>query len=134
MIDGSYIFYQSPSYYKGGYPDTTETMEAIRYTIKNGKLEGTWQIKDRKERILEKGEYKNGQKTGTWEVISYTESDFRDADEQIKIEKIRYHDGRPRKSIITIEDKIFVWEEPIHSQLIRKQKVIKKYKHFALKK
>lgn len=54
MIDGSYIFYQSPRYYKGGYPDTTETMEAIRYTIKNGKLEGDWIITHRTNRVLER--------------------------------------------------------------------------------
>lgn len=134
MTDGNYIFYQSPSYYKGGYPDTTETMEVIRYNIKNGKLEGTWQIKDRKGRVLEKGEYKNGQKIGTWEVVSYTKSDLENADEQIRIEKIQFKKGEPRKSVTTIEDMIFVWEEPFVPQLIRKQKVIKKYKHFAVKK
>lgn len=134
MTDGSYIFYQSPSYYKGGYPDTTETMEVIRYNIKNGKLEGTWQIKDRKGRVLEKGEYRDGQKIGTWEVISYVESDLRNADEQVRIEKIQFKHGQPRKSVTTIEDKAFVWEEPFHAQIIRKQKVIKKYKHFTMKK
>lgn len=134
MIDGEYVFFQSRSYWRGGYPDVADTLEAIRYTIKNGKLEGTWQIKDRKGRILEKGEYENGQKSGTWEVISYTESDLKEADEQVRIEKIHFKNGEPRKSVTTIEDKVFVWEEPFQYQLIRKQKVIKKYKHFAVKK
>ncbi|MFN8278652.1 MAG: hypothetical protein U0V49_00060 [Saprospiraceae bacterium] len=134
MIDGEYVFFQSRAFWRGGYPDVADTLEAIRYNIKNGKLEGTWQIKDRKGRILEKGEYENGQKSGTWEVISYTESDLKEADEQVRIEKIHFKNGKPRKSVTTIEDKVFVWEEPFHSQLIRKQKVIKKYKHFAIKK
>ncbi len=131
MIDGEYIFYQSRGYWLGGFSDT---LEAIRYNIKNGKLEGTWQIKDRNERILERGEYKNGQKTGTWEVISYTESDWKDADVQIKIEKILYQNGLPKKSYITVEDKVFVGDKPFHYQLIRKQKIKKKYKHFDIKK
>lgn len=134
MIDGEYVFYQSRAYWRGGYQDVADTLEAIRYNIKNGKLEGTWQIKDRKGRILEKGAYKNGQKSGTWEVISYTESDLKEADEQIRIEKIQYRNGLPQKAIITVEDRIFVWEEPYGSQTIRKQKIKKKYKHFDLKK
>lgn len=68
--DGHYVFYQSPDYYKGDYPDTTETLDAIRYTIRNGKLEGAWQVKDRKGRVLEQGNYKNSQKTGVWEIVS----------------------------------------------------------------
>jgi hypothetical protein len=134
MIDGEYIFFQSRGYWRGGYQDVSDTLEAIRYNIKNGKLEGTWQIKDRKGRVLEKGEYKNGQKTGTWKVNSYTESDLKDADEQIKIEKTKYQNGLPRKSVTTIEDKIVVWEEPFHSQIIRKQKIKKKYKQFNIEK
>jgi hypothetical protein len=134
MIDGEYIFYQSKGYWLGGTPDVSETLEAIRYNIKNGKLEGTWQIKDRKGRVLERGEYKNGQKTGTWEVTSYVKSDLEEADEQIKIEKISYNKGKPRKSVATIEDRVFVWEESFHSQIIRKRKVKKKFKHFEVKK
>ena len=130
MIDGSYIFYQSPSYYKGGYPDTTETMEAIRYTIKNGKLEGDWVITDRKNRVLEKGTYKNGQKEGTWVVNSYSESDLEEADEQVRNERIRYEHGKPRKSVASVEDIIFIWEEPLGTRTIRKQKIKKKYKHY----
>lgn len=134
MIDGEYVFYQSRAYWRGGYTDVADTLEAIRYKIKNGKLEGTWQIKDREGRVLEKGEYKNGEKSGIWEVISYTKSDLKEADEQVRIEKIHFKNGKPRKSVTKIEDKVFVWEEPFHSRLIRTQKVIKKYKHFAIKK
>ncbi len=111
-----------------------DTLEAIRYNIKNGKLEGTWQIKDRKGKVLEKGEYKNGQKSGTREVISYSESELKEANEQVRVEIIHFKNGEPKKSITTIEDKVFVWEETFDSQLIRKQIVIKRFKHFAVKK
>ncbi len=130
MIDGNYIFYQSANYYKGGYPDTIETIEVIRYNIKNGKLEGDWQITDRKSRVLEKGKYKNGQKEGIWVVNSYTESDLEEAYEQVKIEKFVFQNGKPRKSTLIIEDKMLIWEEPFGYKKIRKQKIRKKYKYY----
>ena len=129
MIDGSYIFYQSPGYYKGGYPDTTETMEAIRYTIKNGKLEGDWLITDRTNRVLEKGKYKNGQRQGTWVVYSYMKSDLEEADEQVRVERICFQNGKPQKSTLNIEDKMIVWEDSFGYKTIRKQKIRKKFRY-----
>jgi hypothetical protein len=133
MIDGEYIFYQSKRYWRAGYPDNVDTLEAIRYNIKNGKLEGTWQIKDLKGRVLEKGEYKNGQKIGTWELTSFKDSDLAYFGEQLSVERISYHNGKPRKSVTHIIDRAFVGEKPIHAQTIRKQIVHRRYKHFTPK-
>lgn len=132
MVDGEYIFYQSAYYYKGGYPDTTETMEVIRYNIKNGKLDGDWQLTDRKGRILEKGKYKNGRKEGIWIVSSYTESDLEEADEQVIVERIFFRNGKPRKSTVVIEDNKMIWEDLPGYKTIRKQKIRKKYKHYQI--
>jgi hypothetical protein len=134
MIDGAYIFYQSKGYWRGGSPDNSDTLEVMRYSIKNGKLEGNWQIKDREGRVLERGVYKNGQKIGTWEVTSYTKSDLKDAEEQVKFEKITYRKGKPKKCITLVEDRALVWAEPFHIQILRKQKIIRKYKYFKVEK
>jgi len=136
MIDGEYVIYQSKSYWNGGYRDTVENLEAIRYSIKDGKFEGLWQIKDRNGRILEKGEYINGQKVGTWEVVSYIESDLDGADDQIKIEKIKYRNSMPSINNLTIDDRIFNWGESSKKpyQTIRRQSVKKIYKYYDIKK
>jgi hypothetical protein len=128
MIDGEYVFFQPRPYWNGGSRTGEATMEAIRYNIKKGKLEGTWQVKDRRGRVLEKGEYKNGQKIGVWEVISYTKSDLKEANEQVRTEKIRFRNGDPLVSEITIEDKDINWyEDPPSSKVLRKQQFVKEH-------
>lgn len=133
MIDGEYVFFQSIAYWQLGYRDTVDTMEVLRYKIKNGVLDGLWQVKDRKGRILEKGEYKNGEKYGIWEVVTYTESDLDEADEQVRVEQIQFKNGVPWESLITIQDNIFAWKEPYQLQVLRKQTIIKKYEYFDIK-
>jgi hypothetical protein len=109
MIDGDYVFYQSKAHMNGGIQDTVENLEAIRYSIKNGKFEGVWQLKDRFGRILEKGEYKNGKKVGKWTLLEgsfYFNKSFHD-----KTETIKYRNGFPIKSKILVLDREEMFDE-----------------------
>ncbi len=104
-IDGEYTFKQSPNYWGGGYPDTTESIDLITYTIRNGHLEGTWKITDRRGRVLEEGAFKNGEKVGTWVVISYASDPY--ISETITTEQIAYDAGRPKKSTTIVKTKTY---------------------------
>ncbi|MEZ4918184.1 MAG: hypothetical protein R2792_03675 [Saprospiraceae bacterium] len=132
MIDGEYVFYQSKSYWSGGHPDRADTLEAMRYTIRNGKFEGSWLIKDRSGRILEKGEYKNGLKTGVWLEVSYSDSPLEACERQKTTEKISYRNGAPMKSLVTIQDEQFSLEEPFGYRTVRKQKIKKRYSYLSV--
>jgi hypothetical protein len=129
MIDGNYIFYQS-NFDVFNHPDSLLTSEAIKYTIKNGKLDGLWKVTDRKGRVVEKGFYKIGEKIGTWKIISEFESDYYEYASQTIFEKIKYKNGKPRKSITTIIDTSMDFEkEEYLNKIIRKQKIKKRYKY-----
>jgi hypothetical protein len=104
-IDGDYTFYQSNSYWKGGYPNKDDTLRVIQFSIKNKKFNGDWIIFDRQERVLERGKYKNGQRDSTWVVLSFNESKYPNAYEEIKTEIIDYKKGKIKEHIAIIEDK-----------------------------
>lgn len=139
MTDGDYVFYQSMAHMNGGSQDTVENLEVIRYSIKNGKFEGIWQLKDRFGRILEKGEYKNGKKVGVWTFYSSDRNSFFVSGFQDKTETIKYRSGLPIKSKILIIDKAgeFLDEVKIDGKvyqilnykLLRTQTIKSRYKY-----
>ncbi len=107
-IDGAYHLTQSRSYWEGGYPDQADTMALLTYEISNGRLDGEWKVTDRRGRVLEEGQYASGEKVGSWKIVSYSSSDYEVS--RTKTEQIEYVDGRPFRSLIVIEDRVFNFE------------------------
>lgn len=140
MIDGKYDFKQRLSYWhgrsysRGRSTSKADTLDLMSYEIKNCNFEGNWKITDRMGRILEEGKYKNGQKIGTWKKVSFYGMDFSDLDiassygNRIETELIDYKNGKPIKSLITLEDKIMDYKaEPSAYKTIRVQKIEKTF-------
>ena len=109
-IDGNYIFYQTASYWNGGYVNDKDTLKAMQFSIKNGKFEGEWVIIDRLERILEHGKFKNGKRNGVWKILSFKESKYPQASDEIKTETIYFKKGYKKEYGSVIEDKGYNWE------------------------
>ncbi len=92
-IDGEYVFKQTDKYWKEGFINQEDTLDLIRYEVKNGKLDGLWELKDRRGRVHEKGFYKEGKKVGEWVLCTY-EGEFGDYRRTI-VRKIQYEQFRP---------------------------------------
>lgn len=127
--DGEYVFMQTRSYWQGGYINQADTLEALRYTIKNGTFEGLWKLTDRRGRVLEEGKYVNGKKVGKWKIVSFPNNDFDGP--SIATEIITYKNGRPQKSKTIVEDKGYNFEKDAKSvyKTARIQKIRKRYKY-----
>ena len=62
-IDGHYVFYQNNSYRSDERGNKTDTVEALRFSIKNKQLHGAWKLTNRHGQVLETGQYKEGHPT-----------------------------------------------------------------------
>lgn len=109
-IDGDYTFYQTKFCRYGRIADDKDTLKAMQFSIKNGRFEGDWVIMDRNERVLEKGKFKNGKRDSTWTILSFRDSKYPEAEDEIKTEVINYKKGLIKEKIAVIEDKGFNYE------------------------
>ena len=126
MKDGDYNYKQTRTYWKGGNPNHSDTLDLISYKIRDGKFEGEWRITDRKGRIIERGQFYNGQKIGIWVVVSIYESEYEGI--STETERVEYKDGKPFKAEILIKDEKFNIEECKY-KTVRIQKINKEYKY-----
>lgn len=126
MEDGEYDFKQTSQYLDGGYPNKKDTLDLIKYTIKNGKFQGAWKITDRKGNIIEQGNYKNGRKIGTWKIVSIHENLYESI--TTETESITYKNGKPFKSETIIEERIFDYEKRKGNK-IKRQIITKEYQY-----
>ena len=126
MKDGDFNYKQTRTYWNGGYPNQSDTLDLISYQIRNGKFEGEWKITDRRGRIIEQGQYRNGQKIGTWKIVSIYESEYEGMSTETEL--VEYYDGKRLKSEIVIEDEEFNFELGKY-ETVRIQKLNKEYEY-----
>lgn len=131
-IDGEYIFFQPNAYYENGNPQKSHNSFCISFIIKNGVFHGKWLIKNRKEEIIENGQFKNGQKEGKWYYNYYEdETSLKDID-ALSLEIDRYIWYRKGKVIKTkMKMKLMMWNT---SDLKNTHYITKYYKNEILKK
>lgn len=120
-IDGNYTFFEPHAYRHLKIKNLPDTIETIRFEIKNGQLDGLWKVTDNQGKVLEEGQYLQGEKHGKWTIDSYLniENDY-DSDLSIETEVTKYRLGKIKLQTLTIIDRQINWETG-YFETVRKQ-------------
>jgi len=110
-IDGNYNFFEPHSYRHLKIKNLPDTLETMRFGIKDGQLDGLWIVRGNEGNVLEEGKYVEGKKHGKWTIDSYinVKNDY-DSDLNIETEVTKYRLGKIKLQTLTIIDRQINWE------------------------